>query len=109
VFSGLRPGEKLYEDLFYADEVQMPTSHKKVRCAHAHRMSWTQLAQHLAELQLLYHDGSASSIRAKVKDIIPEYSYPIPMLPTYPSPLHDGDASIRLSRRMLAADVTGSA
>jgi FlaA1/EpsC-like NDP-sugar epimerase len=109
VFSGLRPGEKLYEDLFYANEAQLPTSHKKVRCAHADRMSWAQLAQHLAELQFLALDGSASTIRAKVKDIIPEYTYPIPILPTYPLPLPDSAARIRPSPRMLAADVTGSA
>jgi len=109
VFSGLRPGEKLYEDLYYADEEQLPTSHKKVHCAHADRMSWSRLAQHLAELQILALDGSASSIRAKVRDIIPEYSYPVPILPTCPSQLPDGAASVRLSPRMLAADMTGSA
>jgi len=109
VFSGLRPGEKLYEDLFYADEERVPTTHKKVRCAHADRMSWSRLAQHLAELQLLAPDGSASSIRAKVRDIIPEYSYPVPIPPAYPLQLPDGAASVQLSPRMLTADVTGNA
>ena len=30
VYSGLRPGEKLYEELFYQSEQQMPTKHQKI-------------------------------------------------------------------------------
>ena len=33
VFTGLRPGEKLYEELFDADEKILPTSHKKINMA----------------------------------------------------------------------------
>lgn len=33
VFTGLRPGEKLYEELFYSNERLLPTSHPKIRLA----------------------------------------------------------------------------
>ncbi|MFM9194582.1 MAG: polysaccharide biosynthesis protein, partial [Planctomycetia bacterium] len=33
VFTGLRPGEKLYEQLYFDDEQRVPTSHAKVFCA----------------------------------------------------------------------------
>lgn len=32
-YSGLRPGEKMYEELFYADEIREKTSHKKILLA----------------------------------------------------------------------------
>jgi FlaA1/EpsC-like NDP-sugar epimerase len=34
-FTGIRPGEKLYEELYFDDEATLPTSHEKVRAAYA--------------------------------------------------------------------------
>jgi FlaA1/EpsC-like NDP-sugar epimerase len=39
VFSGLRPGEKLYEELLAEEELTLPTPHKKIRIAHSERVS----------------------------------------------------------------------
>ncbi len=75
VFTGLRPGEKLYEDLFYASEEPLPTSQKKVLCTRANLMSWGKLIRYLSALENLEMEGSEASIRAKVRDIIPEYRY----------------------------------
>jgi FlaA1/EpsC-like NDP-sugar epimerase len=83
VFTGLRPGEKLYEELFYAAEEQLATSQKKVLRTRANLMDWLTLRQHLRELQHLATQGLDLSIRDKVKEIIPEYSRPVPAaLPT---------------------------
>jgi FlaA1/EpsC-like NDP-sugar epimerase len=79
VFTGLRPGEKLYEELFYGSEEPMPTSQKKVRCTRANSMNWFTLSRHLDELQNLAIDGAQAAIRAKVKEIIPEYSHGVPV------------------------------
>jgi FlaA1/EpsC-like NDP-sugar epimerase len=93
VFTELRPGEKLYEELFYCHEKQMPTSNEKVMRASGQLMSWTKLFQHLEELRVLIATGSGVSIRSKVRDIIPEYSFvvektPLPQdgLPKYATP-----------------------
>jgi FlaA1/EpsC-like NDP-sugar epimerase len=75
VFTGLRPGEKLFEELFYRNEEQLPTSQKKVRCSRANTMNWLHLSRHLAELQQVAIEGSEDAIRAKVKEVIPEYVY----------------------------------
>jgi FlaA1/EpsC-like NDP-sugar epimerase len=86
VFTGLRPGEKLYEELFYASEEQLPTSQKKVRCTRATSMDWFTLNQHITELQQIAMVGTDASIRAKVKEIIPEYIQFVPAAITQDAP-----------------------
>lgn len=74
-FTGLRPGEKLFEQLFYADEIVCETSCSKIKKARGDVSDWSKLERHLDELRgTLYLDG-ADAIRAKIKQIIPEYSY----------------------------------
>ncbi len=60
-FTGLRPGEKLYEELLADDENTLPTSHEKLRIAQARTadsvwlanlLEWLTSSPHLAESQL---------------------------------------------------------
>ena len=74
VFTGLRPGEKLYEELFYSTEARLPTPHEKVQRTHGNLAPWPNLSHHLQELQQLMKAGSDQSIRAKIQDIVPEYN-----------------------------------
>ena len=74
-FTGLRPGEKLCEELFYSSEEQLPTPSRKIRRAQSKRMSWQILREHLAALAALAANGSETTIREKMKEIIPEYQY----------------------------------
>jgi FlaA1/EpsC-like NDP-sugar epimerase len=75
VFTGLRPGEKLFEELFYSNDVLLETTHEKVRRTNGNLASWANLSRHLQELQQLILNGTDKSIRAKIQDIVPEYSY----------------------------------
>lgn len=75
IFTGLRAGEKLYEELFYSGEEQLPTSSQKVKRANSVRMNWPTLREYLDELSSLVASGTEISIREKVKQIIPEYQY----------------------------------
>ena len=74
-YTGLRPGEKLYEELFYGDEEMVPTSIDGLRMAKGRIVNWPNLKIQLQQLTKLL-DGSAVSIRQKVKEIIPEYQQP---------------------------------
>lgn len=74
-FTGLRQGEKLVEELFYANEEVDRTSYPKIKKARGLSRDWNTLQQKLAELEeTLFLDGF-ESIRLKIKEIVPEYSY----------------------------------
>jgi FlaA1/EpsC-like NDP-sugar epimerase len=77
IFTGLRPGEKLFEELFYSSENLLPTSHEKVQRTHNTLAGWTNLSLQIEELRQLMKAGSDPSIRAKVQDIVPEYNYEV--------------------------------
>ena len=74
-FVGLRPGEKMYEDLFYPGERKFGTTNRKVKRTQSEIIAWPALCAHLEDLILLTNSGTEVSIRAKMKEIIPEYSY----------------------------------
>jgi FlaA1/EpsC-like NDP-sugar epimerase len=74
-FTGLRPGEKLIEELFYPDEQVRETICPRIKKVRHSFDRWHELDTHLRELRgTLYIDG-ANPIRAKMKEIIPQYSY----------------------------------
>jgi len=73
--TGLRKGEKLYEELFYPGERQFPTANRKVKRTQSEIIPWAALCGHLDDLLELASAGTDVSIRAKVKEIVPEYSY----------------------------------
>jgi FlaA1/EpsC-like NDP-sugar epimerase len=107
VFTGLRPGEKLYEELFYSSEALLPTPHEKVQRTHGNLSPWPNLLGHLQELRPLMLSGSEESIRAKIRDIVPEYSDGTAVEPSNTSqkkaPEQQGEA-IPLSRTLAASN-----
>jgi FlaA1/EpsC-like NDP-sugar epimerase len=72
-FSGLRPGEKLYEELLADDENTLATPHPKLRIAQARMVSAT-------ELQLMHtwiaSDAAIadSEVRQNMRQWVPEYT-----------------------------------
>ncbi len=70
-FTGLRPGEKLYEELLADDECTLPTTHPKLRIAQARQADAAWLAQ------LLEWTGSTTmsdeKVRTALKGWVPEY------------------------------------
>lgn len=74
-FTGLREGEKLEEELFYAHETVLPTTFEKIRRVNGFKPDWSQLQRQLKELRLALTLDGAGAVRAKVKEIVPEYSF----------------------------------
>jgi FlaA1/EpsC-like NDP-sugar epimerase len=75
VYTGMRPGEKLHEELFYDNEVQSPTSIAKVTRAQGELPPWTWLRRQLLDLRSVVPSQSAEEIRIKVQQIVPEYEW----------------------------------
>ena len=74
-FTGLRDGEKLEEELVYPKEDVSPTCFPQIIRVRSPQLGWLELQARLEELRAsLFMDG-ASPIRAKIKEIVPEYSY----------------------------------
>jgi FlaA1/EpsC-like NDP-sugar epimerase len=72
-FTGLRPGEKLFENLFYESETRLNTGAQKVFRTQGQTASWPELFQLLGELQTEVATSIPDRIRSKVKEIVPEY------------------------------------
>ncbi len=70
--TGLRPGEKLYEELLAQAENTIPTHHPKILKA-AVRIEQDHQQQLIEELILLYDSQHNELIVSKMKAIVPEY------------------------------------
>ncbi len=73
VFTGLRPGEKLYEELYFDGEQRLPTGHPKVFCA-MHRPAELDAIEAVYEDLADVIDESGDVVRAKLRELVPEYS-----------------------------------
>lgn len=71
-FTGLRPGEKLYEELLADSEETLPTAHKRVRVAKVRGVD----VEFETKIVQLVDEGDDSCIRTKLKSIVPEYDIP---------------------------------
>jgi FlaA1/EpsC-like NDP-sugar epimerase len=69
---GLRPGEKLYEELLIGENPKL-TSHSRVMKAHEEFLPWTQLEDDLRTLEMLLNVNDVGAIRTMMKTLVPGY------------------------------------
>jgi len=74
VFTGLRPGEKLYEELLLAGEGIVPTTHEKIMVAKATACDAQMLNGQLEELFQAARAMDLALTIAKLQQIVPEFS-----------------------------------
>jgi FlaA1/EpsC-like NDP-sugar epimerase len=72
VFTGLRPGEKLFEELYFKDERRLPTGHPKVFCAIHRPVEFSAIEGMLEELHDAI-DDPPDRVLAKLREVVPEY------------------------------------
>ena len=72
-FTGLRPGEKLYEELLNNNENTLPTHHPKILKATLNTPSYSFMEIQVSDLERILEEGNNNDLVAKIKDVIPEY------------------------------------
>ena len=70
--TGLRPGEKLYEELLIGDN-PLPTSHSRIMKAHEEFLPWDQLESKLNILNGALKSNNVPLIRTLLKELVPGY------------------------------------
>ncbi|WP_394127416.1 polysaccharide biosynthesis protein [Vibrio hepatarius] len=66
-FTGLRPGEKLYEELLIGENVE-GTGHQKIMTAKEHKLGWDEMEPLLTELDTCCHDFNVECIKRILLD-----------------------------------------
>jgi len=72
-FTGLRPGEKLYEELLADNEHTLPTHHPKLRIAQARTVSDSEMQNLLAWVNSDMANTD-KEVRERLHDWVPEYT-----------------------------------
>ncbi|MET1023170.1 MAG: nucleoside-diphosphate sugar epimerase/dehydratase [Pseudoxanthomonas sp.] len=73
-YTGLRPGEKLHETLFHAEELYQPTAHSKILEARAREVSLESVTRALHQLRQAVADYDTDAITRVLHAAIPEFS-----------------------------------
>lgn len=71
--TGLRPGEKLYEELLMSEEGLTDTSHKKIYIGKPTYITMEVLKEKLKELENLLYEESTENLKYKMSEIVPTY------------------------------------
>ena len=72
-FTGLRPGEKLYEEVLSTQENTIPSFHSKIRIATVREYDYEEVNKEIQELVEASNTYDDMAIVAKMKSIVPEY------------------------------------
>jgi FlaA1/EpsC-like NDP-sugar epimerase len=73
VFTGLREGEKLFEELLNNRENTIPTHHEKILKAKVSEYSYDEISRYLGLLEDLMEDKNDLKMVALMKEIVPEF------------------------------------
>jgi FlaA1/EpsC-like NDP-sugar epimerase len=73
VYTGLRPGEKLYEELFHEHEAYQETKHRKIFLAAPRRMPWAELEQLMKRGALATRQYDEAELLRVLQALVPEF------------------------------------
>jgi FlaA1/EpsC-like NDP-sugar epimerase/CheY-like chemotaxis protein len=73
LFTGLRPGEKMYEALVAADEKLKETYHGKIFLLERQKENTCNIFEDIKDLEGIAREGDMQALIAKLKEIVPSY------------------------------------
>ena len=71
-FTGLRPGEKLHEELFHSDENLTDTSHEKVMLAMSRKTDWQTLVKTMDKKKQVVDKFDMTGLKQLIHKLVPE-------------------------------------
>jgi O-antigen biosynthesis protein WbqV len=74
VFTGARPGEKLFEEVLHGDETTVKTAHAGLLLAAPRVTERAELQKQFDQLFATAHDGDMADVRKHLQTLIPEYT-----------------------------------
>ncbi len=72
-YTGLRPGEKLYEELLASKENTIPTHHDKIMIANVREHDFNVVNKHITDLLFALQIENDELLVARMKDLVPEF------------------------------------
>lgn len=72
-YTGLRPGEKLYEELFHESEQLAATEHAKLFKAKFRKLDWTELTETIRLLNMACVRHNSDELHILLKSLVPEF------------------------------------
>ncbi|MFQ5346172.1 MAG: polysaccharide biosynthesis protein, partial [Mariprofundus sp.] len=74
VFTGLRPGEKLYEELFHDSEMLGKTMHPKIMLSASREVDWERMQQQMKALRQACASRDIQLLHKELKQLVPEFT-----------------------------------
>lgn len=103
VYTGLRPGEKLSEELQLEGEGLAPTTHEKIRVVQGGKVDFLQVSSWLDELSALVESKNVHGLVKTLISLVPEYRPSEEVLALCDVDRHDSMLSYRRGRASLTA------
>lgn len=73
VYTGLRPGEKLYEEVLASEENTLPTPHNRIRIAKVREYEYSEVNETITQLTNLSYSVNIPDMVKLMKKIVPEF------------------------------------
>jgi FlaA1/EpsC-like NDP-sugar epimerase len=77
-FTGIRPGEKLFEELALQEECADKTQHPRIFIGRLQARAWDEIDQEVRKLGELARSGNRRLLQASFREIVPEYQPNVP-------------------------------
>lgn len=74
VYTGLRPGEKLFEELFHEKEALQSTGHKKILLARYREVDWNTLNECIGNMRDACEQFNRPRLKVLLKQLVPEWN-----------------------------------
>ena len=71
--TGIRPGEKLFEELFYGTENLLPTGLDKIFKAEVKQYDWDSILDAFTDMERAFHDSDQLTLLSTMTHLVPEY------------------------------------